>query len=208
MKSRYIFSLCLLAAAILTGCAQRQQPEPDSLLSGTRLTSNVQSVSPDVFAAAPEVVRYDRYLLVSTAPSQAQRMPLEQVIDIRIPASLSPTVADAMRYALRQSGFRLCAMTSANRVLYSQPLPAIHYQLGPVRLSEALQILAGPAWQLDIDAVQRLVCHTLRKGYSLPSDPPPASQTSLLQTSVIQAGVPKPASTSIAPASARQRMLK
>ncbi|WP_034947648.1 PFGI-1 class ICE element type IV pilus protein PilL2 [Erwinia oleae] len=207
MKSRYVFSLCLLAA-ILTGCVQHQQPESASLLSGTRLTSNVQPASPDVFATAPEVVRYDRYLLVSTTPSQAQRMPLEQVIDIRIPASLFPAVGDAMRYVLRQSGFSLCAMTSVNRVLYSQPLPAVHYQLGPVRLSEALQILAGPAWQLDIDAVQRVVCHSLRKGYRLPPETTPASQITLVQPPVVQAVAPQSASTPLAPAPARQRMLK
>lgn len=207
MQSRYVFSFCLLVATVLAGCVQHQQPEPTSLLPGARLTSNVQSASPDAFATAPEVVRYDRYLLVSTAPSQAQRMPLEQVIDIRIPASLSPTVADAMRYVLRQSGFSLCAMTSANRVLYRQPLPAVHYQPGPVRLSEALQILAGPAWQLDIDAVQRVVCHSLRKGYHLPPEPP-ASQTMLLQPPTVQAVAPQPASASMAPAPARKRILK
>ncbi|MGS3238038.1 PilL N-terminal domain-containing protein [Klebsiella michiganensis] len=205
MKRR-VFSLCLLAAAVLTGCNQRPQPESLLLQSDARLSSNIQSATPDAFATPPEVIRYDRYLLVSTAPSQAQRMPLEQVIDIRIPASLSPTVADAMRYALRQSGFSLCAMTSVNRVLYGQPLPAVHYQLGPVRLSEALQILAGPAWQLDIDTVQRVVCHSLRKGYRLPPEVTSASQTTLLQPAATVA--PQPAPATATPAPARQRMLK
>ena len=37
-------------------------------------------------------------LLVSTDPAAVQRDPLSQIIDIRIPASVKPTVADALRY--------------------------------------------------------------------------------------------------------------
>ncbi|VXD06577.1 conserved exported hypothetical protein [Enterobacterales bacterium 8AC] len=212
MKPHYVFSLCLLASSVLTGCVQSQKNlprDPVSPLVGVNLSSNVQSARPDVFAAPQEVVRYDRYLLVSTSPSQAQRAPLEQVIDIRIPASLSPTVADAMRYALRQSGFSLCSITSANRVLYNQALPAVHYQLGPIRLSEALQILAGPAWQLEVDAVQRVVCHSLRDGFRLPPEPrsAPIVNSNFLQPPAIKAVAPVVQSQPT-PAPARQRMLK
>ncbi|PVZ81181.1 hypothetical protein C9426_31795 [Serratia sp. S1B] len=207
MKLHY-FSFCLLAAGVLSGCTPSQPSlsrEPVPPLAGVQLSSNVQSARPDLFATPLEVVRYDRYLLVSTSPSQAQRTPLEQIIDIRIPASLSPTVADAMRYALRQSGFSLCTITSANGLLYNQLLPAVHYQLGPLRLSEALQILAGPAWQLEVDAVQRVVCHALRDGYRLP--PTPVVKGGFLQPPAIKAVEPavKPQP---APAPTRQRMLK
>lgn len=208
MKPHYAFSLYLLVFGVLTGCAPSQKNlsrDPVSPLAGVQLSSNVQSARPDMFAMPLEVVRYDRYLLVSTSPSQAQRAPLEQVIDIRIPASISPTVADAMRYALRQSGFSLCSITSDNRVLYHQALPAVHYQLGPIRLSEALQILAGPAWQLEVDAVQRVVCHSLRDGFRLPPEPRsvPIVNSHFLQPPVIKALQPQPT-----PAPARQRMLK
>lgn len=212
MKPHYAFSLCLLAAAVLTGCVKSQknlQRDPVSPIVGVTLSSNIQSAQPDVFAAPIEVVRYDRYLLVSTSPTLAQRAPLEQVIDIRIPASVTPTVADAMRYALRQSGFSLCSITSANRVLYNQALPGVQYQLGPIRLVEALQILAGPAWQLDVDSVRRVVCHSLREGFRLPPEPTPAPivSSTFLQPPVLQTVTPvvPPQPT---PAPARQRMLK
>ncbi len=212
MKPHRIFPVCLLAVAVLTGCVKSSknlQREPFSPIAGVTLSSNVQAARPDAFATPLEVVRYDRYLLVSTSPSQAQRAPLEQVIDIRIPASLSPTVADAMRYALRQSGFSLCSITPANSVLYNQILPAVHYQLGPIRLSEALQILAGPAWQLEMDAVQRVVCHSLRDGFRLPPEPIPAPVVSnnFPQPFAIKAEVPV-AQPHTTPAPARQRMLK
>ena len=91
------------------------------------------------------MVRYDRYLLVSTDPQAAQRDPLSQIIDIRIRHPCIPAVADALRYALRQSGYSLCATGSANGVLYRRALPAVRYQLGPMRLRTALQVMAGPA---------------------------------------------------------------
>ncbi|MCG8708826.1 PilL N-terminal domain-containing protein [Brenneria sp. 4F2] len=183
-----------LAAIMLTGCAPRQplqQRDVSSVTPPVTVTRNVQPVSPDVYARAPEVVRYDRYLLVSTDPASVQRDPLSQIIDIRIPASVKPTVADALRYVLRQSGFSLCATGPANGVLYRQALPAVQYQLGPMRLRTALQVLAGPAWQLEVDDVQRVVCHSLREGYQLPA-------TQLPPATVVSAPVSAPV-TSIAP---------
>lgn len=180
MQPGILFSLVTLA--LLAGCnspQKLQQRAPAMPVPSVSVSRNVQPVSQDIYAQpAPEVVRYDRYLLVSTAPQAAQRDPLSQVIDIRIPASLKPTVADAMRYALKQSGYTLCATGPANGVLYRQPLPAVQYQQGPVRLRTALQVMAGPAWQLEVDDVQRVACHSLRAGYQLPAGqlaPVPAS---------------------------------
>lgn len=180
MQPGILFSLVTLA--LLAGCnspQKLQQRAPAMPVPSVSVSRNVQPVSQDIYAQpAPEVVRYDRYLLVSTAPQAAQRDPLSQVIDIRIPASLKPTVADAMRYALKQSGYTLCATGPANGALYRQPLPAVQYQQGPVRLRTALQVMAGPAWQLEVDDVQRVVCHSLRAGYQLPAGqlaPVPAS---------------------------------
>ncbi|MCG3471170.1 PilL N-terminal domain-containing protein [Xenorhabdus bovienii] len=158
---------------ILTGCnASLKQPSsqcaPEKAISATQLTRNIQPVSPDIYQQAPEVVRYGRYILVSTDPTAAQRDPLSQLIEVHIPASQHPTVADAQRDVLRQSGYRLCVPEKNNDFLYRQPLPSVHYQLGPVLLRTALQLMSGPAWQLEVDEVQREVCHHLRPGYHLP----------------------------------------
>ncbi|MBE8597614.1 PFGI-1 class ICE element type IV pilus protein PilL2 [Xenorhabdus sp. BG5] len=173
-----INALVGLIAVIMTGCTAPVKPPPSQPAKETfpsvTLTRNVQPVSPDIYGQKAEVVRYGRYLLVSTDPTEAQRDPLSQLIDSPIPASLKPTVADAMRYVLRQSGYALCAPEKTNDILYRQPLPSVHTQLGPVRLRTALQIMAGPAWQLEVDEVQRMVCHHLRQGYQLPA---PAKQT-------------------------------
>ncbi|WP_426576175.1 PilL N-terminal domain-containing protein [Xenorhabdus stockiae] len=161
-----------LIAVILTGCTiPVKQPPPQlsqNSFSSVTLTRNIQSVSPDIYGQTPEVIRYGRYLLVSTAPTAAQRDPLSQLMDIQLPTSQNPTVADAMRYALRQSGYALCVPDKRNDILYRQPLPSVHAQLGPIRLRTVLQVMAGPAWQLEVDEVQRVVCHHLRQGYQLP----------------------------------------
>ncbi|CDH06819.1 PilL protein (fragment) [Xenorhabdus bovienii str. oregonense] len=160
-------------ATILTGChAPSNKPPsqclPEKTISATQLTRNIQPVSPDIYQQTSEVVRYGRYLLVSADPTAAQRDPLSQLIEVHIPASQNPTVADALRYVLRQSGYRLCVPEKNNDLLYRQPLPSVHTQSGPVRLRTALQFMAGPAWQLEVDEVQREVCHHLRPGYQLP----------------------------------------
>lgn len=179
----------VLPLLLLAGCSSSpqklQQRDAAVPTPSVAVTRNVQTVAPDEYARTPEVVRYDRYLLVSTDPMAAQRDPLSQIIDIRIPSSLHPTVADALRYALKQSGYSLCATGTANGVLYRQPLPAVQYQLGPMRLRSALQVMAGPAWQLEVDDVQRVVCHSLRDGYQLPaSQLPPALTPSQVPTPV------------------------
>lgn len=162
-----------LPLVILVGCVQQpqklQERAPSEPVPPVSVSRNIQIPADDVYARSPEVVRYDRYLLVSTDPQAAQRDPLSQIIDVRIPSSIQPTVADAMRYALKQSGYSLCQTGPANGVLYRQPLPAVQYQLGPMRLRNALQVMAGAAWQLEVDDVQRVVCHSLRAGYQLPA---------------------------------------
>jgi len=163
----------VLPFVLLTGCAtppqKLQERAPVQPTPSVSVSRNVQTPADDPYGREPEVVRYDRYLLVSTVPQAAQQDPLSQIIDIRIPPSVQPTVADAMRYALKQSGYSLCQTGPANGVLYRQPLPAVQYQLGPMRLRTALQVMAGAAWQLEVDDVQRVVCHSLRAGYQLPA---------------------------------------
>lgn len=190
---KFSLLVLLLPLATLVGCTPQtlQSRAPAAPVPSVELNRNVQPVSPDEYAhRAPEVVRYDRYLLVSTDAQAAQKDPLSQIVDIRIPGSLTPTVADAMRYALKQSGYTLCATGPANGVLYRQALPAVQYRLGPMRLRTALQVMAGPAWQMEEDDVQRVVCHSLRSGYQLP-----ASQLAPVPSSSFLTPPPAPATT-------------
>ncbi|WP_412172910.1 PilL N-terminal domain-containing protein [Burkholderia pseudomallei] len=112
-------------------------------------------------ASAPTVpvVRYGRYTLIELAPDDDQRDLMRQIIDLAIPSPANATVGDALHYVLRRSGYRLCdSRADTTAVLYALPLPAAHEHLGPIRLRDALQLLAGLRWTLHVDDETREVC--------------------------------------------------
>lgn len=136
---------------LMMACTQHgvQQPVPA-----------VAPTQPPMNAASTPVppVRAGRYTLVDTTPLPAQRDLLLQIIDISLPAVPAPTVATALHKVLSESGYRLCPQTVELVLLYDAPLPAPHRQLGPMTLRDALTLLAGPAWRLQVDTLHRQVC--------------------------------------------------
>lgn len=117
------------------------------------------------FAAAPSpaVVRYDRYLLVNTAPEPP---PLEQLTTLSVPPGLHPALGETLQYLLRDSGYALCLADSQRARLYAFPLPLSQYRFGPVRLETALRMLAGNAWRLVVNEGRREVCFEPRPDFS------------------------------------------
>ncbi|MCY1522880.1 integrating conjugative element protein PilL, PFGI-1 class [compost metagenome] len=150
MPAALSYRCCLLLAVLTAGCA----------------TSPPPSAVPDEVAipqAEPiPVVRYGRYTLVELAPTAAQQDLLLQVVDVSIPDTLNASVGDALRHVLRRSGYQLCSGGETD-ALNTLPLPAAHYQLGPMPLREALLLLAGPSRTLQVDHVTRRVCFTLSR---------------------------------------------
>ncbi|UPL08326.1 hypothetical protein PisoF_04032 [Pseudomonas sp. IsoF] len=123
----------------------------------------------------PPWVRRDRYTLVSTQPTLDQRQPLYQLIKVQIAPALHATVGEALHHVLQHSGYTLCPDNPAVARLFRRPLPAVHHDLGPISLLDALTVIGGPAWRLDIDPVERSVCYALRL-------PPPEAPFSTLET--------------------------
>ncbi|MGN8258751.1 PilL N-terminal domain-containing protein [Pseudomonas sp. SMSB3] len=119
----------------------------------------------------PAWVRQNRYTLASTQPTLEQRQPLYQLINVQIAPALHATVGEALHHVLQHSGYSLCPNHPAVARLFHRPLPAVHHDLGPISLLDALTIIGGPAWRLDIDPVGRSVCYALR----LPTPEPPFS---------------------------------
>ncbi|WP_353980873.1 TcpQ domain-containing protein [Salinicola endophyticus] len=153
---------------VLSGCQSTQtvatppvpKPAPPKLLGWEAVNSTLAPDDDQV-----KVSREGRYTLVSARPRQGQRDLLQQSIEINIPAGVEADVGTALRYVLDESGYTLFgAVTDAQRRLYSRPLPAAHHHLGPMPLSEALQLLAGEPWQLYVDRVGREVTYRLPKG--------------------------------------------
>jgi len=147
-------------ASLTTSSAQTAVIRPS--VSKISHRSQVQWLQPE----RSPVQREGRYTLASTLPRAEQLDLLSQVIDIHLPEVLNPTVQEAMRYVLRHSGYRLCpadgARTGDVQVLFSHPLPAAHYRLGPITVRNALLALAGPAWQVEVDERARSICFVAR----------------------------------------------
>jgi type IV pili sensor histidine kinase/response regulator len=158
---RFFTPVCLLG--LLSACTAQipnplpTNPEIDSGSNRAQLSRGTAEEN------HPADLRYGRYTLVSTAPTTEQRDLLAQIIDVSIPSNLSPSVQDALQYVLQRSGYSLCPVTAPVKVLFSRSLPAAHYRLGPIPLRSALQVLAGPAWQLTTDEVNRSVCFEQQK---------------------------------------------
>ena len=104
-------------------------------------------------------IQVGRYSLLTTAPTEAQTKLLTTKVAVRLPGRIQ-TVGEAVRYLLQRSGYRLAAPESIgpNAVaLFTLPLPAVHRNLGPMTLRDALKILAGPEFHLVQDPVHRLI---------------------------------------------------
>lgn len=161
----------LTVLTLLAGCAI----QPDTSSKPTVDTArNPELITPDLYANAasgkPDAVRYSRYTLVNTMPAEGQRDLMSQIIDVTMPSNMNPSVRDAMEYVTARSGYQLCPAGSGYvGILYSRPLPAAQYKLGPMSLRNTLQVLAGPAWQVKVDEVSRNVCFNLRPGYQPPA---------------------------------------
>jgi len=146
-------SIVLTLIALLGACTS-QEPAVTGPRDGETRPEQLTETSP----RPTQSVRYGRYTLVSTEPTAEQLDLLTQIIDVTIPPGLNPTVQDAMRHVLQRSGYSLCPISAAVKLLFTRPLPAAHYRLGPLALRNALEVLAGPAWQLLADDVSRTIC--------------------------------------------------
>ncbi|MDX1252269.1 MAG: conjugal transfer protein [Gammaproteobacteria bacterium] len=107
---------------------------------------------PDLSASSMQVARYS--VMPPTATS-AQADLMAVIINVRFPQQVS-TVGEALDFLLRRSGYRLVDTDSpAMAILQALPLPAVHRQLGPLTLNNALLTLAGSAYRLSVDPLHR-----------------------------------------------------
>ncbi|QBH97215.1 hypothetical protein EKN56_12900 [Limnobaculum zhutongyuii] len=149
MKLFSIFILVFTSA--LFGCTASTSP------------TSPQPVKDNVKPQPPiEAIRYGQYTLVSISPTEAQQYPIQQIISYSIPAQLNVSVAAAMQYVLKDTGYSLCSPNDQASILLQHPLPAIHRSMGPIRLHQALAVLVGPAWEVKVNDTSRTVCPTLK----------------------------------------------
>ncbi len=114
-----------------------------------------------------------RYTSIEPVASAQQKDLLSVVVTVSFTDQVQ-SVGDAMRHILLRSGYRLASPQSSDPalpILLQSPLPLVHRQLGPIRIDNALTTLAGPAWDLVIDPVNRLVSFDLLEQYRSTSVP-------------------------------------
>jgi len=107
--------------------------------------------------------RAGRYALVNPMATPEQSDLLSVVIDISFASSIT-TVGEALTHLLVRSGYSLANLDSSDPylpILFSRPLPQVHRKLGPIKLETALKTLAGPAWILSVDPVNRFISYEL-----------------------------------------------
>ncbi|NUF49565.1 PFGI-1 class ICE element type IV pilus protein PilL2 [Gilliamella sp. ESL0250] len=129
----------------------------------TACTNNSKTITSKPKIESKPVLQTDRYTIVEL-DDPIHKYVLDQIINISLPKNLNLTVKDGMEYALKQSGYSLCTNSDIN-VLYESTLPKVQYKMGPILLNDALHIMAGPAWNLVVDDVEREICFQLKKGY-------------------------------------------
>ena len=165
-----LFSIFLTLGVVLSGCTVMLRP---TSYECPLETAHDEIASKSAQAVVP-VVRSGRYTLIEWVPEPSQRDLLSQIVEVSTPYTLATTVGDAMRHVLLDSGYRLCDSNDA-AALYALPLPAAHLHLGLLTLRDALLTLAGPAWDLSVDEVERQLCFSRHTSVTAaPTDSPSA----------------------------------
>lgn len=146
----------------------------------TPILAKDRIVFPDIYqtdsAGKTEVLREGRYTLVNISPEEGQKYLLDQSVTVDMLGkkrkSISATVEQGLHAALRESGLSLCSSMGANdqglSTLFYLPLPKVHYQFGPMALRDALQMLAGPGYEMTLNDVTRIVCFKQRPNVPKP----------------------------------------
>ncbi len=105
---------------------------------------------------AEPAIRTDRYTLAAITPTRAQSNPLDAVIEIAFSPEID-SVGGALKEVLADTGYTLNETQGVTTTLYQQSLAGVHTHLGPIAVHQALQVLIGSAWQVDVDPILRVV---------------------------------------------------
>ncbi len=114
-------------------------------------------------------VTVGRYSTVEPKPLPYQEDLFGVIIRVGFPMGVD-TVGQALEHLLARSGYRLAPLQAScpsMPTLLTLPLPAVHRELGPMPLIDALKVLAGPTHHLVIDPVHRLASFQVRGNYKL-----------------------------------------
>lgn len=118
-------------------------------------------------SASDAYIQTDRFTVVEAGPAHDERDPLSVVVQLNFPPSVV-TVEDAMKFALKRSGWDLMvhpAGDSALSLTLSRPLPLTHRSLSSMPLRTALHTLVGSYYEPIEDPIRRLYSFDLKDQY-------------------------------------------
>ena len=168
------FILAAITICALSACVQKPTSKTATVASTTPSQLTERIIQPDIYVnnypATPEVLREGRYTLVTLAPEDGQKYLLDQSVTVIVSQKnkkiFNANVERGLNTTLKDTGLSLCNRTSQPEqtlpILFSRPLPKVHYRFGPLRLRDALQMLAGPAYEITLNDITRTVCFKQR----------------------------------------------
>ncbi len=112
-------------------------------------------------------IKLSGYTRLSTKIPAAQKELLSAVVEYRFRPDII-YVEQALHEVLKGSGYALAEQSAADPnlpALLGSPLPRIQRHIGPARIDEILKAIAGPAWELVVDPVNRLVSFELKREF-------------------------------------------
>jgi len=117
-----------------------------------------------------EPLRVARYSTMAPLATTEQRNPLAVIINLHFPSQIRH-VSEAVDVLLQRSGYRVDKKISepAWIVLDDLPLPAVHRDLGPITLDQALRTLAGNEFAMRVNHLKRKIAFFARRGQQEPS---------------------------------------
>lgn len=132
-----------------------------------------------------EEVRVGRYSYIAPVATAEQFNPLNVVVSLKLPQQIE-NVGTAVEFLLQRSGYRLATHVNkeATALLYELDIPAVHRDLGPITLENALQTLTGPEWELKINKLTRKITFFARDYRSLPEAYPEGPEDDRVESPV------------------------
>ena len=109
--------------------------------------------------AYADTTQIGRYMTTENKPHADQLNLLSQVVQVRFPQEVQ-TIGEALNYLLKFSGYSLIPedkQSAALKTTLGKPLPAIDRNFGPMSLKDGLTVLAGPAFYLVQDPLNRMI---------------------------------------------------
>jgi conjugative transfer region protein (TIGR03748 family) len=128
---------------------------------------SAQAPAPSDASLARNETVVARYTTVTTLPAEADANPMAVIAKVHFPREVVNTVAEAVRYVLVRTGYRLVpddALDARVRTIFALRLPDNQRVLGPYRVDAMLSVLMGHPYRFVADSETRTARYVVPGG--------------------------------------------